>query len=193
MIYYGIDPGKAGAVCRMAGNQLIFIDAEKLDLHALGKSLFHHKEIDGVFVMLEKVQVMPRFRKKRLPSGQVIEEQAGQGSVGMLNYGIGYGRYLGMLQALAIPFDEIHPATWKREFHLWGMKKEVSIERAIQLFPQAAPDLKRKKDHGRAEALLLAEYARRKNMGATGLLAEYTRFEKRRKSVEDERKEIVLP
>jgi hypothetical protein len=37
--------------------------------------------------------------------------------------------------------------------------KEGSIALACHLLPAAAPQLKRKKDHGRAEALLLAAYA----------------------------------
>ena len=33
--------------------------------------------------------------------------------------------------------------------------------KAIQMFPQAASQLDRKKDHGRADALLLAAYGRK--------------------------------
>lgn len=166
MIFYGIDPGKTGAVCRIA-DSVKFFDAEKLDLYELASQWLEPDmdTRDGAFVLLEKAQVMPRMRKKRLPTGQEVEEQAGQGAVGMFNYGIGYGEYRGMLKALRIPFAEIHPMTWKREFSLLHMPKERSIAIAVQLFPRAADHLKRKKDHGRAEALLLAEYARRKNMG----------------------------
>ena len=42
-----------------------------------------------------------------------------------------------------------------------GKDKDASRLRAIQLFPVVANRLDRKKDDGRAEALLLAEYGRR--------------------------------
>ncbi len=164
--YVGIDPGKTGAIAKIMDDgteRVWFTDAEELDLALLGDVLKSFLEDPGVFVLLEKVQVMPRMRKMKTPSG-IVEQPAGQGAVGMLNYGIGYGKYLGMLEALKIPYQEIHPMSWKKEFSLIHQPKERSIQVAIQLFPQTADRLKRKKDHGRAEALLLACYAKRHNM-----------------------------
>ena len=42
---------------------------------------------------------------------------------------------------------------------LWRQGKEGSLALARQLFPQAEPLLRRKKDHGRAEAILIAAWA----------------------------------
>jgi len=50
------------------------------------------------------------------------------------------------------------PQIWKKAFSL-GKDKEQTRLRAQQLFPGTA--LRRKKDHGRAEALLLALYGQR--------------------------------
>ncbi len=44
---------------------------------------------------------------------------------------------------------------------LAGKTKEDSRALAIQLFPALAEELKRVKDEGRAESLLIAEYGRR--------------------------------
>jgi hypothetical protein len=74
----------------------------------------------------------------------------------MFNYGVGYGAYLGILTALEIPFQEVRPQTWKKAYSL-NSEKSRSIIVAQQLFPGA--DIGKK--DGRAEALLLAEYARR--------------------------------
>ena len=49
-------------------------------------------------------------------------------------------------------------AVWKRSMGL-DSTKSVSLDKARLLFPTA--ELDRKKDHNRAEALLLAEYSRR--------------------------------
>lgn len=52
----------------------------------------------------------------------------------------------------------VSPAPWKRFFGLVGPNKNQSIERAIELCPEAARWLSRKKDHNRAEAILIAVY-----------------------------------
>jgi len=42
-----------------------------------------------------------------------------------------------------------------------GKEKDASRVKAMQLYPQTAKDLTRKRDHGRADALLLAVYGMR--------------------------------
>jgi hypothetical protein len=65
------------------------------------------------------------------------------------------GVWLGMLGALGITHTRIRPHVWKRTLGLTSDKERARL-RAMQLFPTA--DLRRKKDHGRAEALLLGYY-----------------------------------
>jgi len=57
---------------------------------------------------------------------------------------------------LALPYTPVRSVVWKKTFGL-GKDKEQARLRAQQLFPAA--DLRRKRDHGRAEALLLAHWA----------------------------------
>lgn len=52
----------------------------------------------------------------------------------------------------------VAPDVWKRALDLTGTDKDESLLRAIARFPDAAPLLSRKKDHDRAEALLLIAY-----------------------------------
>jgi crossover junction endodeoxyribonuclease RuvC len=72
---------------------------------------------------------------------------------------MGFGMWIGICAALQLPYELVHPATWKLKL-LAGMArgKDASRVKAMQLFPQTAKDLARKKDHGRADALLLAVY-----------------------------------
>ena len=42
-----------------------------------------------------------------------------------------------------------------------GKEKDASRVKAMQLYPQIADQLSRKKDHGRADALLMAAWAQR--------------------------------
>lgn len=62
------------------------------------------------------------------------------------------------LAGLDVRWYKVFPSVWKRQLGLIGADKSVSLERARQLFPTAVPSLKRKKDHNRAESLLLAHY-----------------------------------
>jgi hypothetical protein len=61
-----------------------------------------------------------------------------------------------------IPLTLVSPARWKRAMGLKGGKegKDHCRERAIEAFPVVHQQFVRKKDHGRAEAALLALYAR---------------------------------
>ena len=82
----------------------------------------------------------------------------GQGTRSMFTVGVGFGAWLGLLAALQIPYTRVRPGVWKKAEGL-GPDKEQARLRAQQLFPGA--DLQRKRDHGRAEALLLAWWGRR--------------------------------
>ena len=83
------------------------------------------------------------------------------GSVGGFSQGMGLGLWLGILAVLRVPVTRVEPARWKRDLLIpAGADKNASIVRALQLFP-SCPDLGRKRDHNRAEALLIAEWGRR--------------------------------
>jgi crossover junction endodeoxyribonuclease RuvC len=61
----------------------------------------------------------------------------------------------------------VSPAVWKRHFKL-SADKEASRALALRLFPATAEHFSRKKDHGRAEAALIA----RSGSEVLGLLGE---------------------
>ena len=76
--------------------------------------------------------------------------------------GFKYGRAVGALEAgialCGIPMTIVEPTAWKKFHGLRGGDKEAGRQRALQLFPAAHALLARKKDHGRAEATLMALY-----------------------------------
>ena len=75
------------------------------------------------------------------------------------NFGMSYGIALGVVGALKIPVVHVSPGKWKKYFGLTA-DKEQSRKLAIDKWP-GCEHFRRKKDNGRAEALLLAEYWRR--------------------------------
>ena len=72
----------------------------------------------------------------------------------------------GAVQAIGdvagLPLVAVQPKTWKKRFDLGGKEdKGKAREAAVKLYPTAEPQLKRVKDHNRAEALLIAHWALR--------------------------------
>lgn len=65
----------------------------------------------------------------------------------------------GVVDITRLQFRAVQPQTWKRHFGLIGKPKDASLELARALFPLQAAQLKRQKDHNRAEAMLLARWA----------------------------------
>lgn len=144
----GIDPGKTGAIAVMDDDGILCLEQFNVDkyvdvLSYVGRST----SAKDIKVCLEKVGAMP-----------------GQGVVSMFNFGHNLGVIEGILSALRIPYQLVPPQTWKKEFSLTGDKAK-SIEVCKKLFPWVdlrATERSRKPSDGLAEALLMAEYARRK-------------------------------
>ncbi|SRR5712692_10471376 len=147
----GLDPGLSGAIAVLAldGTLEGLGDTPTLTVQVQrGQKQVH--DCPGMVALLQPYAGQP---------AHVLIEEAqpmpGQGVTSTFQIGKGYGLWLGILAALQLPYTTIRPAIWKKAFSL-GKDKEASRLRAMQLFPRA--DLRRKKDHGRAEALLLAYY-----------------------------------
>jgi crossover junction endodeoxyribonuclease RuvC len=152
MIYVGIDPGKAGGYA-------VIIDG----------GVLAYPWDDAFFVdEMRDIAAMPN---RKMAAVERVGAMPGQGVTSMFNFGKSAGYIEGVLSALGIPYQLIPPAKWKKEFSLIGKDKQASITTCHKLFPDL--DLKRTErcrtdSDGKAEATLLAEYARRKfGEGAT--------------------------
>lgn len=89
----------------------------------------------------------------------VIERVASTPQMGVCSaftFGRSYGFLRGILIGLEVPFEEVSPQKWQKEIGcLTKGDKNISKAKAQQLFPGL------KLTHATADALLLAEYARR--------------------------------
>jgi hypothetical protein len=154
-LHIGIDPGQSGAIAaladgafvgcwdmptltRKAGGELVNANALAAELRGL---LPLHSGA-AVQVALEQVGAMP-----------------GQGVSSMFRFGQADGIVRGVVGALGLALVEVAPVTWKRRFCLTGQDKDAARTLAVQRFPEAAAQLTRKRDVGRADALLIAEWA----------------------------------
>jgi crossover junction endodeoxyribonuclease RuvC len=88
-----------------------------------------------------------------------------QGVTSMFRYGRVCGAVEGVVAACQIPVTMVEPAVWKRHLRL-NSSKEDCRARAIQLLPGVAGELRRVKDHHRAEAILLGFYGLEKGVAA---------------------------
>ena len=146
----GIDPGLTGAVA-VIGEDVEVHDIPvmargkgqgrvKAQVNAAGLVELLDLSVDGgrADVYLERVASMP-----------------GQGVASMFSMGDTFGCIRGVCAALGYTVYLITPQEWKKAYKL-GSDKEVIRAKAIELYPKAP--LSRKKDHNRAEALLIARY-----------------------------------
>lgn len=144
----GIDPGNTGAIAIMDADGRLH-EVHDMPLMANGKKQQLNaseirKIIDiydpiGTEVVIEKVSAMP-----------------GQGTASMFNFGMGFGVLQGVSMGLGFATHLVTPQAWKKHFTLIGKDKDNARTLAQQLYPDAS--LGRKKDIGRADAILIARF-----------------------------------
>jgi len=157
----GIDPGLSGALA-LIGPKGQFVDVwdmpvmikpnsnksyikrciDPLIVHNIltGWNL-RNKEVSLVSVCMENVASQPR-----------------DGVAGAFSFGESFGTLKAVCSCLGLlPIHYVTPATWKKYFNIGADKEEARLL-ALEKMPEAGPMLARKKDHDRAEALLIALY-----------------------------------
>lgn len=146
MIYIGIDPGKKGAFAWYTDGVMRVRPWDDnyfaQDMHLLAAM------DDRPVACVEKVGAMP-----------------GQGTVSMFSFGQSFGFILGVLTAFGIPYQLVPPRKWKAEYGLLNTQKQASVDVAKRLFPEVSflpTERCRKESDGMSDAVLMAEYARRK-------------------------------
>lgn len=147
--FLGIDVGKSGAYALI--NEKL-TEAEAWDFP---KSLEF---------LAEKIQKLQAENNIGICCLEKANARPGQGVTSMFNFGVNYGVWQGVLTACHIPYFICTPHQWQRGvFDAAPRKKDtklLSLSNAKRRFPMV--DLSRKKDHGKADALNMALWARKK-------------------------------
>ena len=145
MIYIGIDPGAVSGAYAAINHNGEFIgcgDIPSIDGRVNASQLRYAlkscvSSFDTAMIAIESVHSMPK---------QGIASTAK------------FMRAVGAIEATAelthYPFVLVTPQAWKKHHGLIGTEKAASLELARSMFPEAP--LTRQKDHGRADALLMA-------------------------------------
>ena len=150
-MYLGIDPGFSGALAVLDNNLQVIHYQDMPIIEVAKKRELHEPELHNIFcrfspkyenliVGIEKSQTMPN-----------------QGVVSSGRYMASYGFLRGLCVGMGLPYYLIRPPSWKK-LMLADMPKEKgsSIQKVNQIYPDIK--LTRKKDHGIADAILIARY-----------------------------------
>ena len=147
MNYCGIDVGFSGAIAILGWDGDV-LQTNEMPIIQVGKKRelnepnikFILQGFQPLIVGIEKAQVMP-----------------GQGISSSGRYMGSYGFLRGVCVGLGLEYQLIHPRTWKKAMMPdMPKEKEASIMRVGQLYPDVV--LERKKDHGIADAILIARH-----------------------------------
>ena len=148
-VFWGVDPGAslsapgAMAVMRLDGS---FIDVCDWPGSETGVASLVETWIweygSPSLVAVEKQQSMPK-----------------QGVASVFALGMNYGQWLGVLAARRLPVMLVRPCEWKKGYVPAKSDKTLSVEVVLRRWPTVP--IPYKKYHGRAEAVLLADVARR--------------------------------
>lgn len=138
--YIGIDPGKNGAIAFLSAywNAVtVGLDSTPRDISdSLAEMAKNYKCV----AIIEQVSSSPQMGVKSA-----------------FTFGQGFGMLEGLLTAHCIPFERVRPQVWQKAMGcMTGGDKNITKRRAQELFP------KTKITHKIADALLIAEYCRRK-------------------------------
>ena len=175
MIFLGIDPGLTGALAVLDSETkaISFFDTPTVQIK-VGKKIKNQQDVYAIVSLLRSIvdgkDVMAVIEKvNAMPGVGADGARQTMGATSAFNFGMGYGQWLGILAALQIPHQQVHPRTWKTAMMAdMGKEKDASRVKAMQLFPYTANDLTRKKDHGRADALLIAAWAMKMSTTSLG-------------------------
>lgn len=151
-IILGIDPGLTGGIAFLStapGRAARVITAD--DIPTFGVEA--KRRVDAL-AFAQMIQNCP-------PDFAVIERAQAmpdQGASSGFIYGRAVGALEGVVLGMEIALEIIEPTAWKKHHGLIKADKEASRQRAMLHYPEAHAFIARKKDHGRAEAMLIAAY-----------------------------------
>lgn len=146
--YIGIDPGQTGAAAiitaRYTGEEYIDI-IDYSDPQSLTPEIKEWAETYNIILaVIEKVHAMKK-----------------QGVVSSFNFGVNFGIWQGILTTLQIPYSFATPQAWQKGLFSKtdGDKKKRGLAVVRRLYPRSE-FFKLEKHHNRADAMLIARYAK---------------------------------
>lgn len=160
MFVIGVDPGLTGAIALLRNGDL----AECFDMPTSGRGQGGKQDLNHA--------ELARLFRELPPCTAYVEHVWGynkngvaQSSAAGFRLGLCVGAIRQVTASHGFPMELVIPQTWKKSFSLIGTDKDAARTKAIQLFPNDSDRLQRKRDIGRADAILIALYGHRHSKG----------------------------
>ena len=155
MLIIGIDPGITGAICFFEDRKII----DLIEMPNMASGKINKRQVNGAQGYYEIFERIKNYNKKDI---KVVIEQVsampGQGVTSMFNFGQSFGVLKGICSAMQLPMYFVRPAKWKKYYSLINSKKDASRTKVIEIFPYISPQLSKKKDSNKADAILIASF-----------------------------------
>ena len=148
--YLGVDPGKNGGLCV---------------LRADGMPMEYTRMPDGKVRIMDWISLVRTAYHDLSVVSELAQAMPKQGVVSSFSYGRHFATFEDAALLMKVPYHEVRPAIWKKAMGLTSKKRD-SIAACRRLFPviNLIPPGCRTEHDGVAEALLIAEWARRRNL-----------------------------
>jgi crossover junction endodeoxyribonuclease RuvC len=146
----GIDVGLTGAWAIVDGHRVVFVDHYLLHLIKRGGTTKSYLDLGGIHELLRQHPVDHTYIEE-------VGTRPGEGRVSAHRFGKAAGQIEGLVVGLGRPYSLVTPQRWQRVAGC-GPSPDAARQRAGQLYPDAVQFLTRKKDAGRADAILIAHY-----------------------------------
>lgn len=165
--YGGVDFDLGGALAVLGVDRGIIVEVDIYQTPTIGRGGSRREyDISAMCSMVSEALALPNGGAQTNLGGVLVEEAHAMpsrrgGSFANFLRGRGSAAWEAALCMIGAPKDTVKPAAWKKTLNLRGGKggKRESIAKAKSLVPMCAEHLRIEKDHGKAEAVLLAYLA----------------------------------
>ena len=152
----GIDPGISGAVAFVSDDEIKLFDMPIMQMP------WSKKESNMVDTARLNVMIEDEIDNIECINIEIVHAMPKQGVSSTWKFGGAFYSAVTVANVLSdkhdIQINMVLPTQWKKKFGLINMQKDASRLLCLQMYPDLLPQLKRKKDVDRADALLIASY-----------------------------------
>ena len=153
MIIIGIDPGLSGGIAVLDNNKVL----ELFDMPVMADGKKNKKQLNSALL----AKLIKEKTSNSSESAVIVEQvnaMPGQGVTSMFNFGQTFGAIKGICATLELPIFFVRPSKWKKHFELINSSKDASRTKAIEMYPNLAEKLSKKKDVNKSDAILIARF-----------------------------------
>ena len=156
MIVLSVDPGLSGAYAVLDEDRVYAIGDIPI-LTDRRKRVINGSAFSSIVEDALAIAAASGFRLQA--ALESVASRPKQGVSSIWSFARSVGTIEGVFAALKVRSIYVTPVVWKRHAGLIGAEKDASRSAAIRVYPETAGDLRRKRDSGRGDAILIGRWA----------------------------------